>query len=69
MLILLKAQLIPMETVSLHHLSIEDVSLFIRLYSEKHHLKWTKKNIDDFTALAGGYPLGIIGLINALMNK
>lgn len=66
---LLKAQLIPMETVSLHHLSAENVSSFIRFYSVKQNLNWSDAYIDDLTALAGGYPLGMIDLIKSVMNK
>ena len=66
---LLKAQLIPTETVSLHHLSAENVSAFIRLYSGKQKLNWSDAYIDDLTALAGGYPLGMIDLIKSVMNK
>jgi hypothetical protein len=63
--LLLKAQLIPIETVTLHHLSTKDVSAFIRLYAGKQHLNWSDAYIDDLTALAGGYPLGMIELIKS----
>lgn len=67
--LLLKAQFIPMETISLHHLSTEDISAFIRHYAEKHHLNLSDSYIDDLTALAGGYPLSMIGLIKSVANK
>jgi hypothetical protein len=66
---LLKAQLMPVETVALNHLSTEDVSAFIRLYSEKHHLNWTEAYIDDLTAVVGGYPPGMIEMVKSALNK
>jgi len=65
----LRAQLIPMETIALNHLPTEDVSEFIRQYTIKLQLDWSDAYIDDVTALAGGYPLGIIDLIKSVMNK
>ncbi|PKN96742.1 MAG: hypothetical protein CVU43_19155 [Chloroflexi bacterium HGW-Chloroflexi-5] len=67
--LLLMAQLIPMETVSLHHLSTKDISAFIRHYAEKHHINLSDSYIDKLTALASGYPLGMIDLIKSVMNK
>ncbi len=63
--LLLKAQLIPIETVTLHHLSTEDVSAFIRLYAVKQHLNCSDAYIDNLTELAGVYPLGMIELIKS----
>ena len=67
--LLLRAQLIPTETISLHHLSTKDVSTFISYYAEKHHMDLSDSYVDDLTALAGGYPLGMIGLIKSFINK
>ena len=62
-LILLKAQLIPVYTISLHYLKDEDVISFIRLYSEKNHLDWSDAYIHSLAYLAKGYPLGMIEMI------
>lgn len=66
---LLKAEFLPMETVSLHHLSVENVSAYIRHYAEKHHLNLSESYIDDLTALAGRYPLNMVDLIKSVVNK
>ena len=62
-LMLLKAQLIPVYTISLHYLKDEDVISFIRLYSEKNHLDWSDAYIHSLAYLAKGYPLGMIEMI------
>ncbi len=62
-LMLLKAQLFPVDTVSLGHLKDEDVISFIGLHSEKYHLNWSIDYICSLAALTGGYPLGIIEMI------
>jgi hypothetical protein len=62
-LFLLKAQLFPAETFSLHYLKDEEVISFIRLHSEKYHLNWSNDYIHSLAALTGGYPLGIIEMI------
>lgn len=67
--LLLKAQLIPMETISLHHLSTEDVSAFIRHYAENNHLNLPDSYVKNLTTLTGGYPLGMIDLVKSVMNK
>lgn len=68
-LLLLKAQLLPMETVSLNHLPPDNVRQWLRLYSEKHHFNWPETYIDDLTAVVGGYPLGMIEMVKSAMNK
>jgi len=65
---ILKAQLLPMETISLNHLAAEDVRQWLHLYSEKHHFNWTDAYIRDLTALAGGYPLGISEMLRNQKN-
>jgi hypothetical protein len=62
-LLLLKAQLLPAATVSLHYLKAEDVFAFIRFYSEKYHLNWPDVHIHSLAKLAGVYPLGMIEII------
>lgn len=62
-LLLLKAQLLPMEMVSLNYLPLEDVRSWLRLYSEKHHFNWPDAYVDNLTAVAGGYPLGIVEML------
>jgi energy-coupling factor transporter ATP-binding protein EcfA2 len=62
-LLLLKAQLIPVYTISLHYLKEKDVISFIRLYSEKNHLDWSDAYIHSLAYLAKGYPLGMIEMI------
>lgn len=62
-LMLLKAQLLPTNTVSLNYLKDEDVISLIRLHSEKYHLDWSDAYIHNLAALSGGYPLGIIEMI------
>jgi hypothetical protein len=62
-LMLLKAQLVPIATISLNYLKTEDVFLFIRSYSDKHHLKWSDGHIRNLANLARGYPLGMIEMI------
>jgi hypothetical protein len=62
-LMLLKTQLFPTETFSLHYLKDEEVISFIRLHSGKYHLSWSDAYIHSLAALTGGYPLGIIEMI------
>ena len=62
-LMLLKAQLIPVYTFSLHYLKDEDVISFIRLHSEKYHLNWPDAFINSLAVFASGYPLGMVEMI------
>jgi len=62
-LLLLKAQLLPVEVVSLNYLPPQNVRAWLRLYSEKHYFNWSEAYVDDLTALAGGYPLGITEML------
>ena len=62
-LMLLKAQLLPVKTFSLHYLKDEDVISFIRLHSEKYYLNWPDTYIDSLAALVSGYPLGMVEMI------
>jgi hypothetical protein len=59
-LMLLKTQLVPVDSMLLNYLKEEDVISFIRLYSEKYHLNWPDAYIHGIAALTGGYPLNII---------
>jgi len=68
-LMLLKAQLLPVETLSLHYLKEEDVISFIRLHSEKHYLNWPDAYIESLAALVSGYPLGMVEMIKNRNNS
>lgn len=59
----LKAQLLPVEMVSLPYLRDEDVVSFIRLHAEKYSLDWSDAYILSLAALAGCYPLGMVEMI------
>jgi hypothetical protein len=65
----LKALLLPVDLLSLHHLKTDDVLSFMRLYSEKHNLNWSNVFIRKMADLIGGYPLGLITTINTVTNK
>ncbi len=62
-LMLLKAQLIPVYTISLHYLKHEDVISFIRSHSDKYHLNWQDAHIHSMASFTGGYPLGMVEMI------
>ena len=59
----LKAILLPANYLLLRNLKRNDVASFIQLYSDKHNFNWSDNYIQDLTAVAGGHPLSIMGMI------